>query len=225
VDLLGGLETKGAGIVDGLLGGKPDAKQLGKWVVVFKRILPPESFCTYCEKNWHSFTPDLQEKLMEMMETFPRKAFRPLLISLLEFPDQPLASRALALLPEGDAREIISAMKKYKPHSAGWDQFLIRACQVLGKMADPYSINFLFELAERYKFLEGHRDRPLEIRRAAIEALGNYHFQSVKNYLTALQKGLEKELKPALEESLKSVEEKFQKWREARQTEAGPPSA
>jgi hypothetical protein len=229
VEMMGALETMDAGVVETLLGEKVSPEKLGKWALVFKKILPPENFCTYCGKNWNSFTPDLQEKVMDMMEASPRKAFRPLLVGMLEFPDQPLAYRALALLPtvgqEGDAREIISAMRKYKTRSAGWHEFMIRGCQVLGKMADPYSINYLFELAEHYKFLEGHKDRPLEIRRAAIEALGNYHFQSVKNYLTALQKGLEKELKPAAEESLKSVEENLRKWHETQQPEGMPPSA
>jgi hypothetical protein len=229
VEMLEALENIGTDIVESLLGEKAGQEKMAKWTVVFKKILPPESFCAHCEKNWHSFTPDLQEKLMEMMEVFPRKAFRSLLIGLLEFPDQSMASRALALLPDvgrqGDARDIISAMRKYKPHSMGWDQFMIKACYILGKMADPYAINFLFELAEHYKFLEGHKDRPLEIRRAAIEALGNYHFQSVKNFLNTLTKGLEKELKPALEQALKSVEENFQKWREAQKAEGGTPSA
>jgi hypothetical protein len=229
VEMLEALETMGAGVLEGLLREKVSQEQMGKWALIFKKILPPESFCAHCEKNWHSFAPELQEKLMEMMETFPRKSFRPLLVGLLEVPDQPMALRALALLPDvgrqGDARDIISAMKKYKPHSAGWDQFTIKACHILGKMTDPYSINFLFELAEHYKFLEGHKDRPLEFRRAAIEALGNYHSQSVKNYLTALQKGLEKELKPGLEQSLKSVEENLRKWHESQQTEGMSPTA
>ncbi len=74
----------------------------------------------------------------------------------------------------------------------------MKTCEAMGALADATSAPTLMEWADKYKMMENKKNRPLEIRRASLEALGHFRSKVVADFLAGLQKDVEKELRPTL---------------------------
>ena len=66
------------------------------------------------------------------------------------------------------------------------------------------------EWAENYKFLEGKKDRTILVRKAAIEALGQFRSQYVLKFLNRIEKDVEKELREIVQGARQAVEAKLE---------------
>src|SRR5580698_6184018 len=146
-------------------------------------------------------------KTPDIAGQWKKPGFRPVVIRLLDRPDTPAATQALEVLSkigrEGDAKAIAEAVKKY-PAGANREAFWVKACQAMGELADLTGAEILMEWADKYKLMENKKNRNLEVRRAALEALGHFRSKTVADFLTGLQKDPEKELRPTIDESLKT---------------------
>ncbi|HUO58430.1 MAG TPA: HEAT repeat domain-containing protein [bacterium] len=221
VDLLSGMEAGGVKVFEPWVREKGEKLNLVRFLEIFKRAPLPGHLADYFEKHWTSFAPEVQGKVLEVAELWKRVDFRHLLLGLLKKPETPIAVGALKVLAkvglEGDSREIVAAVKNYPSQASGRERFWAAACQALGELGDPLAIDPLMEWADKYKFLEHKKERGLEVRRAAIEALGHFRSNTVKTFLSSLQKEGEKELKTAVEKSIKSVDEKLAQPQDAKE--------
>lgn len=210
VELLNGMESKGVKVFEEWLEEKGGAGNLGRFLDIFKKVPLPAALADYFEKRWSSFDPEAQRKVLEVAETWKRTDFRPLILELLKKPEGPLGTRAVQVLGkvglEGDSRYILEAIQHH-PGTSFW----IAACQALGDLADPPALETLLEWAGPYKLLENRKNRPLEVRRAALEALGHYRSVAAREFLVGLQKEGEKDVKQAVDQALRSVTEKLAK--------------
>ena len=222
VDLLGGMEVGGAKVFQPWIMENGEGPQLARFLEIFKRVPMPGHLADYFEKHWTAFNADIQHKILDVAELWKRTDFRDLLLGLLRKPEALIAFRGLKALAkvglEGDSRVIVAAVRNYPAHTIGRERFWVAACQALGELGDPLAIDSLMEWAEKYKFLEHKKDRGLEVRRAAIEALGHFRSNAVKAFLADLQKEGEKELKPAIEKSIKSVDERLAQPQDAKES-------
>ncbi len=213
VDLLSGMEAGGKAVFEPWIREKGEGADLGRFLEIFKRVPLPGHLADYFEKHWGTLAAENQAKILEVAEMWKRADFRPMLLRLMDHPDRPIAAKALQVLAkvglEGDSRAIVAAVKNYPEKSGGRDRFWAAACLALGELGDPLGMDPLMEWADKYKFLQSKKERSLEVRRAAIEGLGYFRSNLVKTFLASLQKDAEKELKAALERSLKSIDEKL----------------
>lgn len=211
VDFLNVLETDGHHVYEMWLERPEKKDQIGKFLEIFKVIPLTGDMQDYFERHWTAFNPAAQSKILDIVEFWKRSGFRPFLLRLLEKPETPQAFQALQVLSvvgiEGDSLFIAEAVKKYSVQGKDREHFWIKACQTLAKLAEPSAAEPLMEWADKYKFLEKNKkERSLEVRRAAIEALGHFKTPEVKEFLTGLKKDIEKELSPALEQALQALE-------------------
>ena len=207
-ELLDALETAGQHVYEFWLEWPEKREYLEKFLDIFKVLPLSGDMEDYFERHWNSFRPEAQAKILDIVEQWERGSFRPFLLRLLEKPESSLAPRALQVLGkiglEGDATAVVQAVQKYPPHGKEKEAFWIQACQTLGELEDPAGIEALMEWAGKYKLMESRKNRSLEVRRAALEALGRFHTQPVTAFLLGLQKEGEKELAPAIDQALKS---------------------
>lgn len=213
LDLLEAQQKEGLHVYEAWLGWPEKRAQLEKFLDIFTAIPPSGELEEFFERHWNTFSPLAQGKILASARQWGIQGIRPFLVRLLEKPESPIALEALETLAgvgmEGDGESIVLAVKKYPPHGKDRDNFWIKACQALGRLADTPSASALMEWAAKYKLLEQKKHRSLEVRRAAIQALGRFHSATVWEFLGELKKDGEKELKPDVEEALRSVAEKL----------------
>ena len=211
ISFLESLQDEGLHVYEAWLDWPEKRNQMEKFLEIFKTIPPRGEILDYFERHWTSFGTVIQTKILEIVEQWKKTGFRIFLMKLLERPEVPIAYQALQTLSrvglEGDGKYIVKAVRDYPSASKGRDSFWQKACQSLGVLADTESVQALMEWAGKYKFMESRKDRSLEIRRAAVEALGQLRSQSVLEFLSDLQREGEKELKGDVELALKSVKE------------------
>ncbi len=192
-------------------GAPPDRIRL--FLELLKKIPPSAALFALFQKNWEGFSPEQKIQILEVVERWHWSDFRPRLIELVGAQDKKLSTPALKTLSkvgvEGDSFVIVEAIKAYGAESPAKEEFWVEACRVLGEMAEAYTINLLVEWADGYKFLEKKGERPMAVREAAVAALGHFRSQYVLKFLMKLEKDGEKELRPAVETALKSVQEKL----------------
>ena len=192
-------------------GATPDRMRL--FLELFKKIPPSPALFELFAAHWGAFTPDQKLQVFEAVEHWRWSAFRPRLIEQLAAHDPVLSIPALRTLAkvgvEGDAHPIVEAVKTYGPETPGREEFWVEACRVLGEMGEAYTINVLVEWADSYRFLEKKGERPMAVREAAVQALGHFRSQYVHKFLLKMEKDVEKELKPAVEQALKAVNERL----------------
>ncbi len=212
VDFLYALQVGGAHVFEFWLEWPEKRGQLEKFLEIFKVKPLTGEMADYFERHWTSFGPAAQLKILEIVEQWKRSDFRGLLLELLKKPENPLALQALQVISkvglEGDGQLIGEAVKQNSARAKDRELFWVKACQVMGELEDPSGVGFLMEWADKYKMMEGKKNRSLEVRRAALEALGHFHTPSVIAFLTGLQKDSEKELRPTLDESLRAAGQK-----------------
>lgn len=212
VAMLEEFEAGGLRVYESWLDWPEKRNEIEKFLDIFKVTQPKAEMEDYFRRHWGSFGPAAQVKILEIIEQWKRTDFRPFLADLLEKPDQPVAFRALEALSrigtEGDGEAIVAAVKRYPPRGKDRERFWVQACRALGALSDAAAASALMEWAEKYKFMEHKKERSLEVRRAALEALGGFRSPTVRDFLAALR-GSEKELRPEVERALQSVEEKL----------------
>jgi hypothetical protein len=215
VELLNSIESSGVPVYLPFLKEKGKPENIDKLLEIFRKAPLPAGLADHFEKNWAFYSPEVQIKIVDIVELWKRTDFRPLLIHLLVNPGSALSFRALKALAkvglEGDAGPILEAVQKYPAHSHDREKFWILACQVLGELGDAMAIPSLMEWAEKYKFLEHKKERSPEVRKVAIEALGHFASADVKGFLEGLRKEGEKEFKPAVDKALASLGAKQEK--------------
>ncbi len=209
VDCLAALQAGGARVFEFWLEWPEKRNQLEKFLEIFSVKPLTGEMADYFERHWTSFGPSAQSKILGIAEQWKRADFRGLLLELLRKPESPLALQALQVLSkvglEGDSQAIAEAVKQYPAHAKGRELFWMKACQTMGELEDPSGVEFLIEWADKYKMMESRKNRSLEVRRTALEALGHFNTPSTIEFLTGLQKDAEKELRPTIDQSLKSV--------------------
>ena len=209
VDFLDALQAKGHHVYEFWMEWPEKRTQMGKFLEIFKVTPPSGEMEDYFERHWNSFDPGAQGKILDIVEQWNRSGFRPFLLRLLEKPETANAYQALQVLSkvglEGDAQAIAQAVKKYPLHSNDREKFWVKACQAMGALSDSAGAEILMEWADKYKMLEKKKDRGIEVRKAAIEALGHFKTKEVKDFLTSLRKDPEKELQPAVENALRQA--------------------
>jgi hypothetical protein len=207
VELLNGMESKGVKVFEEWIEEKGGHGNLGRFLDIFKKVPLPGTLADYFEKHWTSLDLEVQGKFLDVAETWKRSDLRPLLLGLLKKPEGPLASRAVQVLGkvglDGDSRVILEAVQHY-PNASFW----ITACHALGNLSDPLAVGDLLEWAAPYKLLENRKNRPLDVRRAAVEALGHFPSAEVRDFLLGLRKEGEKEVQKEVDLALRSLTEK-----------------
>ena len=214
VGWLNNMETAGIPVYEQWLKENQGSDKLDQFLDIFRKVPPPQSMAAYFLNYWETFKPEAQVKILEIIEFWEKKEYRTLLLHILEAPNKEVALWAMNLLPkmalEGDSRNIIAAVKLFPPDVPGKEDFWIQACAVLGALQEPFSINSLVEWAENYKFLEGKKDRTILVRKAAIEALGQFRSQYVLKFLNRIEKDVEKELREIVQGARQAVEAKLE---------------
>ena len=212
VDFLNALQEGGTHVYEFWLEWPEKRNLLEKFLEIFKVKPLTGEMADYFERHWTSFSPAAQSKILEIAEQWKRTDFRGLLLELLRKPENPLALQALQVLSkvglEGDGQAMAEAVQQYPAHAKGRELFWIKACQVIAELKDPTGVEFLMQSADKYKMMESKKNRSLEVRRAAVEALGQFPSPEVMDFLVGIQKDAEKELKPIIDQSLKSGGEK-----------------
>jgi len=215
VELLHRIEMNGIPVYERWLNSHPGTEEMISFLEIFRQVNWTPGLADYVEKNWENFSPDVLKKNIEIIGRWKRTDFHPVLIRVLNGHQPDLALVALRVLPrvgmEGDAREVVGALKRFPTESREKEIFWLEACRVLGELADPYSISFLMEWADRYKFLENKRERSLSIRLASLEALSHFKSNNVLKFLGNLQNEPEKEVEKAASAAFLSVQEKIKK--------------
>lgn len=213
VDFLNALQANGQHVYEFWLEWPEKRNYLEKFLEIFLLSPLPGEVSDYFERHWNSFGPAGQLKILTIVEKWKLSGFRGLLAELLNKPENPLAFQALHILSEvgleGDGAIIIESVKKYPAHGRDREKYWVQACQTLGRLADPQSQETLLEWADKYRFLEHKKERGMEVRKAAIEALGSFRSNEVKKFLEGLKKEGEKELSPFIVEALRSVDGKM----------------
>jgi hypothetical protein len=215
VELLHRIEMNGIPVYERWLNSHPGSEEMISFLEIFRQVNWTPGLADYVEKNWENFSPEVLKKNIEIIGRWKRTDFHPVLMKVLNGHQPDLALAALRVLPrvgmEGDAREVVGTLKRFPAESREKEIFWLEACRVLGELADPYSISFLMEWAERYKFLENKRERSLSIRLAALEALSHFKSNNVLKFLGNLRNEPEKEVEKAASASFLSVQEKIKK--------------
>jgi hypothetical protein len=182
--------------------------QLEKFLDIFTFVPPTGELEDYFERHWNTFGQAAQSKILSAARQWKQQGYRPFLVRLLEKPESAIALDAMATLSvvglEGDGESIVLAVRNYPSHGKDKDQFWIKACEALGGLADTPSAAALMEWAGKYKFME-KRHRGLEVRKAALKALGHFRSAAVMDYLVDLLGEGEKDLKGDVEGAVQSV--------------------
>lgn len=211
LDLLEAQQKEGLHVYETWLGQPEKRGQLEKFLDVFTAVPPSGELEDYFQRHWNTLSPLAQGKILASIRQWRKKGFRPFLLRLLEKPDTPIALEALETLGvvgiEGDGEPMVLAVKNYPPHGRDKEKFWLQACQALGSLADPPAAAALMEWGGKYHFMEAKKNRSLEVRRAAIQALRRFRSSEVRDFLAGLKKDGEKELKEDVEKTLKSVDE------------------
>jgi hypothetical protein len=180
---------------------------------MFKKLPPSPALFEMFGKNWGSFTLDQKLQVIEVVERWRWSAFRPRIIELLGAMDKDLSIPALSIMDkigmEGDSLLIVEAVKAYDLTHPLREDYWVEACRVMGLLTEAYTINILVEWASGYHFLEKKIERPMTVRAAAVEALGQFRSQYAQKFLRKLEKEAEKELRPSIEKALKNLDEKL----------------
>jgi len=209
LDLLEAQQKEGQHVYETWLGWPEKRAQLEKFLDIFVAVPPTGELEDYFERHWNTFSPLAQGKILASARQWKKQGFRPFLMRLLEKPEAPIALEALETLAavglEGDGEAIVKAVKDYPPHGKEREKFWVKACEALGRLADTPATTHLMDWAGKYKFMERKMGRSLEVRRAAIQALGHSRSATVWDFLGSLRGEVEKELKPDVDESWKSV--------------------
>jgi len=207
VDLLAALSSAGSPVYADWLSRQENLAGLERFLGFFERVPLDAAVADFLERRWNGLSNPVQLSALGLIEKWKRVDFRPVLLNLLGAPEKPQALTALRVLGrvgmEGDGSVIVAAVRNYPSHGKGREGFWIAACAALGELGDHDSIGALREWADKYKFLEHKKDRGLEVRRAALEALGHFKTPEVRAFLEGLRKDIEKELLPTLERASK----------------------
>lgn len=205
-ELLGVLQAGGHHVFEFYLEWPEKREHLEKFLEIFQILPLTGEIEEYFERHWNSFGPGAQAKIMELAGQQKRKGFRPFFLRLLEHPQTPQAYQALlalaALGMDEEAQAVIDSVRKYPAQGKDREKYWVRACQVLGDSREALAAKTLMEWADKYKFLENKKERGLEVRRAALEALGKMRSKEIRDFLTGLKKDIEKELASSLDKAL-----------------------
>lgn len=222
--VLESLQSAGLEVYETILEWPEKRLQMEKFLEIFQAVEPPGELQDYFERHWNTFSHAAQVKILAVMGRWKKQGFHPVLERLLQNPESPIASEALGTIAqlgvEGDGQLVIEAVQRHSSHGKERENFWIRACQALGALQDDAAAAGLMEWAAKYKFMEQKKGRSLEVRRAAIQALGNFRSETVRDFLASLKGDIEKELKADTEEAFKSVEGNLAA--KAGKTEAAP---
>lgn len=198
--------------------------EVEKFLGIFQVVDPPAEMEEYFGRHWNTFSHAAQAKILAVMGRWKKRGFHPVLEGLLQNPESPIGWQALETLGllgmEGDGEFVAAAVHRHSSHGKDKEAFWVKACQAMGAIQDVASANALMEWAAKYKFMEQKKGRSLEVRRAAIRALGRFRSETVRDFLSSLKDDSEKELKADVEEALRSVEGNLAS--QAGETEAAP---
>ena len=137
------------------------------------------------------YSIDVRRQALTLAETSDRKDLQGWAIELLGDADLDIVRRALKLLTaskmEGVSRLVVAMLETREfPTKDARDSFWIEACQALGDIGDTRAIKPLTDWAQSYGVLEKRKEKPVPVRRAAIQALGRFQRDYVKTFLEKL---------------------------------------
>lgn len=137
------------------------------------------------------YSIDVRRQALTLAETSDLKDLQGWAIELLGDADLDIVRRALKLLTsskmEGVSRLVVAMLETREfPTKDARDSFWIDACQALGDIGDTRAIKPLTDWAQSYSALEKRKEKPVLVRRAAIQALGRFQRDYVKTFLEKL---------------------------------------
>ena len=208
--VLESLQSAGLQVYETILEWPEKRSQVEKFLEIFQAVEPPGELEDYFERYWNTFSHAAQAKILAVMGRWKKRGFRPVLNRLLQNPESPIAWEALGTIAqlgmEGDSELVVAAVQRHSSHGKDKESFWVKACQTLGSLQDTAAAAALMEWAAKYKFMEPKKGRSLEVRRAALQALGRFRSETVRNFLFSLKGDIERELKGDAEEALKAAE-------------------
>jgi hypothetical protein len=156
------------------------------------------------------FPPDVRKKALGLVEKTQRKDLHGLAVEMLNDADLEIVEQALRILSTlkiaGVSRHVVSMLEARD--FPGRDQkefFWSDACRHLAAMGDSMAIKPLMEWAQSFSLLEKRKEKPLGIRRAALQALGQFRSSQVKIFLERMINEGDPELADVLSESHEKV--------------------
>jgi hypothetical protein len=114
------------------------------------------------------------------------------------------------LAQEGDSRELIRVVEERDyPQKQDRELFLIEVCQCLGRMVDTLAVPILEDWIHPKGLMDKLKDRPRELKKAALQALGQYRSQQVRSFLEKYVESGDKDLRHEATQALKMVTERL----------------
>jgi hypothetical protein len=185
------LEGIGEKPLDRLLDRLPGERGARILFALSKHMPFPASLAEPMRSQLAQYSVEVRRQALALVESGGRKDLYGWAVELLGDADLDLVRRALKLLSllhiDGASRYVVGMLETREfPTKESRDAFWVEACQALGDMADPMSIKPLSDWAQSYSILEKRKEKPLLVRRAAIQALGRFRSNQVKSFLEKL---------------------------------------
>jgi hypothetical protein len=208
------LEFSGQDVLLNYLGSGNKPARFEAYLHLFERLIMNRGVAGRLQEMWGTLTIAEGEIILEAAAKWRRKEFRNVALRRITEAEAAEGLHALQLFPsfsqEGDSRELIQAVenRNFKGKNEK-DAFYIELCNSLGRLMESVSITVLEDWVQSKGLLDKLSEKNDSVKRAALQALGQYHSQQVRTFLEHYAEHGDKDLRPIAISALRSMAERL----------------
>lgn len=208
------LEFAGQDVLLAALGTTGKPARLEGILKLFEHLIMTRGVAGRIRGVWDALSAAERETALEVAARWRRREFRDVALQRIASSSPTEALHALRLFPalaqEGDTRELlqIAEARDFDGRSTK-DVFLVETCVALGRLTEAFAITELEEWVQAKGILDRLRDKSDVVKRAALQALGQYKSQQVRLFLERYSEHGDRDLRKDALEALHSVTERL----------------
>ena len=208
------LEFSGLEMLDGWLGQGTKPSRLMAFLSIYDRMILTATVARKLRGWWDSFDAAEKTACLTAASKWGRREFREPALKMIHGSTLAESIWVMGIYPEiaqtGDAREILRALEERSfDEKSDKERFSLSVCECLGRLADTLAVPVLEEWIQPKGLIEKFKERNIDIRRAALQALGQYRSRQVRSFLEKIAEHGDKDLRPAAQEALNRVSDRL----------------
>jgi hypothetical protein len=208
------LEFAGRDVLLNYLGAGKKPARFDAYLRLFDRLIMNRGVAERLRKMWDEMTTAEGDVILTAAAKWRRREFRDVALNRIATSGYEEALQALRLFPafsqEGDSRDLIQTVENrdFKGKNEK-DAFYIELCDSLGRLMESVSITVLEDWVQPKGFLDKLSEKSDSVKRAALQALGEYHSQQVRTFLEHYAEHGDKDLRLIAASALRSMAERL----------------
>lgn len=208
------MQFSGRDVLAPFIGGVSKPARLDLFLGLFDRVIMTGGVANRLRALWDTLNATERERVLEVAARWRRKEFRDVALQRIASSSQAEALHALRLFSafarEGDSRELLQVVENRSYEGRGEKEVIYtELCAVLGRLTESLAIPTLQDWIQAKGLLDKLKEKSVAVKRAAIQALGQYRSHQVRIFLERYAEHGERDLRPAAQSALQAVLERM----------------